>query len=157
MRLVRLFLFLLGAVVVAALAWGIYRTWRSEKSSNQAVFTGGSATLPTEGFYRGSVTGYTGSWQGKNIYDDGSGENVFAEADTTATRYPFILATGTGLRDKSLAVVILDYNQPGNPWWLKFIVDEMVATGPTTYLGKVHVRIAPKLVLTLGYFTLERQ
>ncbi len=157
MRLLRLFLFLLGAVIVAGLAWGMYRTWRSEKSSNQAVFTSGSATLPAEGFYRGTVTGYTGSWQGKNFYDDGGGENVFAEAARTATRYPFRLATGHGLRDKNLAVVILDYNQPSNPWWLKFIVDEIVATGPTTYLGKVHVRIAPKLVLTLGFFALERQ
>lgn len=163
-KIIKFLLGLLGLAVVAGVGFGIMRTMKSERSDNQAVFAAGQAVLPSPGFYRGTVTGYKGFWQGKFI-EEGSqrGSNVFLTKNAVteltkeeSRRYPFALHLAQGLRDSEHRVVVLDYNQPENPWWLRFIVDEMVQTSPTTYLGKVHVAITPNIVFTLGYFTLEQ-
>lgn len=152
-----LLLVLLGLAAFSIVAFGVLRTVKSEKSKNQAVFTSGQPlTIPAAGLYRGSVTGYTGSWQGKFFGEEGQGSNLFQENGREVRKYPFAFYQSQGLRDKNLEVIRLDYNQPGNPWWLRFIVDEIVADGPNTYLGKVHVRLMPSLVFTMGYFTLEK-
>lgn len=163
-KFIKLLLGLLGLAVVAGVGFGIMRTMKSERSANQQAFLGGRAIFPVPGFYKGTVTGYDGSWQGKFI-DEGSqrGANFFEDKDiltelpeNKSRRYPFALYPAKGLRDTELEVITLDYNQPGNPWWLRFITDEIVQTGSSTYLGKVHVKITPSIVFTLGYFTLEQ-
>jgi hypothetical protein len=136
----------------------------SERSDNQAIFTAGKAVLPAPGFYQGTVTGFKGSWRGKFIEEGGQrGANMFEETDTItglaenqSRRYPFAIYQSKGLRDAELDVLTLDYNQAGNPWWLRYVIDEIVQTSPTTYLGKLHIKITPKIVFTLGYFTLEQ-
>jgi hypothetical protein len=131
------------------------RTRKVETDARQAEFTKGAATLPEIGKYAGTSGEYHGSWQGKVIYENGRGDNLFNRDGQEVMAYPFAYYVDRGVRDKDIDVVVIDYNQPGNPFWLRFIRDEMVATSPTTYLGKVNVWILPKTYLSLGYFALE--
>ncbi len=129
-----------------------------ERKIEQASFTKGTADLSgLDGDYIGVAHGYSGSWQGKTIFKNKkSGINRFLYGEKLEQKYPFGLSIQKALRDTGKDVIVLNYNQPGNPWWLKYIVDEMVQTGPQEYLGKVHVKIAPDLVFTLGYFSLTK-
>ncbi|HLD25908.1 MAG TPA: hypothetical protein VJC05_02615 [Candidatus Andersenbacteria bacterium] len=145
-------------VLLAAVLFGVYRTVKSERSGNQEKFVRGTAdSASVDGDYIGNVPGLDVSWQGKTFNQaESSGINRFKEGDRVTTNYPFKTYVAKGLRDKDTDVIVLDYNQPGNPWWLRFIVDEMVSTAPNTYLGKVHIRALPRVVFTMGYFTLEK-
>lgn len=145
-------------LVSAALFLGYGRTYVVERQPEQAEFTKGVADLSElDGDYDGIAQGYSGSWQGKTIYkQEKSGINRFLYGEKLEQKYPFTLFTQKALRDSGKDVIVLDYNQPGNPWWLKYIVDEMVEVSPQHYLGKVHVRITPGLVFTLGYFSLTK-
>ncbi|MEX2055128.1 MAG: hypothetical protein WD972_03005, partial [Candidatus Andersenbacteria bacterium] len=87
--------------------------------------------------------------------DAASGINVFDDAGQRNERYPFKTYTAPGIRDEALQVLKIDYNIQGNPWWLKFILDEVVEVAPNTLLGKVHVHVG-SLAFTLSYFTLEK-
>lgn len=53
-------------------------------------------------------------------------------------------------------VLKIDYAIPANPFWLRFILDEIVETEPGKLLGKVHIHLLPDLNFTLGFFTLEK-
>lgn len=153
--LVRILIVLILLAVAAVVVWTQMRTWEMEKRPEQALFAGGAAKEPAVGKYKGSSGDYKGSWQGKVIQGEGKGANVFNRDGQESIKYPFAYSLGRGVRDKKLEVVVLDYNQPGNPWWLRFIRDEMVATGENQYLGKVHVWVLPNYYFTLGYFSLE--
>lgn len=152
---------LLVAIVFIAsmlLLLGYGRTYFVERQKEQAIFTNGSADMSAlDGEYKGVAYGYSGSWQGKTIFGSKkTGINRFLNDGVLANRYPFALSVRKALRDTGKDVIVLDYNQPENPWWLKYIVDEMVQTGPQQYLGKVHVQITPDIVFTLGYFSLAK-
>lgn len=164
LRLIKFVLGVLGLAIVVGVGFGIMRTMKSERSANQTIFLSGTAVLPAPGFYQGAATSYKGSWRGKFV-EEGSqrGANVFEETDSVTgesesqhRRYPFALYPAKGLRDGGLDVIVLDYNQAGNPWWLRYVTDEIVQTSPTTYLGKLHIKITPKIVFTMGYFTLQQ-
>ncbi len=137
-----------------AFLWGLMRTYKVEKDARQALFVAGTAKLPIPGKYAGAAGEYQGQWRGKVIHAEGRGENMFAGETGEELKYPFAYYVGPAMRDKNLEVIVLDYNQPGNPWWLKFIRDEMVATSENHYLGKVHVYVLPHIYLSLGYFEL---
>ncbi len=145
-------------LVSVALLLGYGRTYVVERQPEQAEFTKGVADLSAlDGEYSGVAHGYLGSWQGKTIFQDTkSGINRFLYGETIEQKYPFGLSLQKALRDANKDVIVLDYNQKGNPWWLKYIVDEMVEVGPQHYLGKVHARITSDLVFTLGYFSLTK-
>lgn len=147
-----------GLALVGSSLFGLWRTRKSEQSPNQERFLAGTAeTLSLDGDYQGTVTGYSGSWQGKAFTQtDNSGLNRFLENGEIVKKFPFKTYVAKGLRDVDLDVIKLDYNQPGNPWWLRFIVDEIVLVSPNTYLGKVYIRVVPGLVFSMGYFTLEK-
>ncbi len=151
-------LLLLLFLILAAASYGWWRTWKSERGATQAAFKAGVAEVAgLDGEYKGFVTGYTGSWQGKTLRSsDGRGINRFKEGEALTDKYPFAFYVAEGLRDRTQYVIRLDYNQPENPWWLRFVVDEMVQTAPDAYLGKVHLRLLPGVVFTLGYFTLTK-
>lgn len=149
-------LFLL--LLVAAIILGLYRTFKTERSENQEKFVLGTADIDSlDGDFRGKVRGYNGTWQGKTFSRaESSGINRFQGQGVLTPKYPFKTYVAKGLRDKAVDVVVLDYNQSGNPWWLKFIVDEVVSNAPNAYLGKIHIRLAPRIVFSIGYFTLEK-
>ncbi len=158
MKILQASLVVIILLILAALAWARWRTYKVEHNPNQTAFSHGTADTATlDGEYNGFVTNYKGNWQGKIfLKSNGSGINHFNENGGIGHKYPFKTAVGKGLRDSSLDVIKLDYNQPGNPWWLKYIFDEMVNTTPNTYLGKVHIRLAPGMVFSMGYFTLTK-
>jgi len=134
---------------------GTVQTYRVQHRPAQQQFTSGTvpALLPN-GFHQGNpFSGIGKHWQGK-VFDanNGTGINKFDDGE----RFVFKIYPATGLRDKQ-QVLKIDYNQPGNPLWLRFIVDEIVQTSPGHYLGKVHVRVIPGIVFTLTYFELTQK
>jgi len=156
--MVWLFIKLVLALVVIFILLGFGRTWQMEHSPAQQAFAKGIIPHPLpDGFLAGSVSGKT-SWLGKkfaaaqmrgiNVFDAGNG----AESE----RYPFVMSTGAGVRDAKMQVVKIDYEIPGNPFWLRRILDEVVEIAPGHYLGKLHVRIIPGIPFTLGYFDLKQ-
>lgn len=153
--ILRIVVLVILLILLAPLVWGLLRTRKVEGDLRQTTFSSGTATLPTAGKYAGSSGDYKGSWQGKVLYEQGRGENMFNREGREELAYPFTYSVGRGVRD-DIDVIVLDYNQPGNPWWLRFIRDEMVQTKENTYLGKVHVWIFPKTYLSLGYFELKK-
>jgi hypothetical protein len=144
---------LVGGLVLGVAA-GVVQTLRVERRPSQQTFRGGKAPKPLpEGFWRGSVTIQQGkNWRGK-VFDRAAqtGINRFADGE----RYPFKMYVAPGLRDRDLRVLRIDYNVPGNPWWLRLIVDEVVQTEPGHYLGKVHLAALPGLTFTATYFELN--
>ncbi len=116
-------------------------------------FANGKVPSPLpNGFYKGSVSFKT-SWQGKKFNAKNStGINLINDQE----KYPFKTYIGKGIADRNLDVLKIDYNIPQNPWYLRFILDEIVETSPGHYLGKVHIKLFPSLGLTLGFFRLEK-
>lgn len=148
-------LLIVPAVLLSALATGLYRNYQIEHSEYQQSFLQGSIPNPTpDGFYRGDEHSDMGkSWEGKTFdASQQTGINKFSDGD----RFRFKTSQARGLRDKNTKVLRIDYSQPGNPWWLRFITDEIVQTSPGHFLGKVHLRVIPGLPFTLMYFTLTK-
>ncbi len=146
-------------LVLVLLVLGWLRTYQLEHGPFQAQFEKGIANIATlDGEYVGVAHGYEGtSWKGKTLNRASHmGINRFVKEGVSSTAYPFQFSLRAGMRDQAMDVITLDYNQKENPWWLKYIVDEMVEVAPREYLGKVHVRLAPRVVFTLGYFTLSK-
>ena len=145
-------------IVLALLLVGAGRTWQMEHGGEQESFSKGVAPVPLpDGFYAGSVPGHTVLWLGKKFdAANQGGINVFDEAGKKNERYPFATSVGPGLRDATLQVVKIDYDIPGNPFWLRFILDEIVQIAPDHYLGKLHIRIIPGYPFTLAYFELKK-
>lgn len=154
MSIIGLLFFLFLIIVVLA----VLRTYQMEHGEMQEQFTKGTAAIALlDGDYNGIAHGYEGSWKGKTFTRaNHRGINRFVNDGVSSTNYPFAFSVGKGLRDTKKDVIVLDYNQAENPWWLKYIIDEMVEISPQTYLGKVHVKITPNIVFTLGYFTLSK-
>ncbi len=153
---------LLGCIIFLILLMfvlGMFRAYKMEHNAMQEQFQKGVANIATlDGEYNGVAHGYEGtSWKGKTLNrTNHMGINRFMKDGVASTNYPFQFSLRKGLRDKDMDVITLDYNQKENPWWLKYVVDEMVEVAPREYLGKVHLKIAPSIVVTLGYFTLSK-
>jgi hypothetical protein len=144
------------ATLLVCVAAGLYQTHKVERAANQAKFRGGRLPSPLpDGPYKGNAfTGLGKNWQGK-VFDRNKnvGINQFADGQ----RYSFRTYAAPGLRDQDIQVLRIDYNQSGNPLWLRFVVDEIVQTTPGHYLGKIHVKIIPGLPFSLGYFELTNK
>ncbi len=149
---------LLVIVVAGGLGYGYSRTLLSEGSPKQDAFVKGTLPSPVpDGFLHGSVDGVQVSWKGKKMQaKDRTGINVFAGENGDEERYPFKTAPAKGLHDQDLDVLRIDYDLPGNPFWLRRITDEIVQVERGHYLGKVHVRIVPGYPFTMGYFRLDQ-
>jgi hypothetical protein len=136
------------------------RMYMVQSAPEQKLFSGGKLpSTPPEGLYRGTVKGLDTSWIGKTFFSEKSGGiNNFRVKDSmeTVLKYPFKTYVGKGLVDRSIEVLKIDYDIPQNPFWLKFILDEIVETEPNKFLGKVHLRFMSGITFTLGYFTLEK-
>ncbi len=154
---VMLFKFFLGVVLVAlVLAW--LRTLQMHKEPNQIDFSNGSVPNPLpEGFYHGTA-GFNTSWIGKKFdAAKATGINVLRQKNgTEIEKYSFKTHAGNGLFDKTVFVLKIDYNIPENPFWIRWILDEMVQVAPNHYLGKMQLRIIPGLPFSLLYFELKK-
>lgn len=167
MRLWLIFFVLLAALIGTVLLLGWVRTMTVRRHPLQTLFLEGrTADIIPAGDYHGSVAHYNGSWRGKTFTPStNSGLNLLADQELSSQKqgsekmiqkYPFTTYYGPGLQDPSIQVIKIDYNRPDNPWWLRPILDEIVATGPDTFLGKVHLRLPGGLAFSLGYFKLSK-
>ena len=145
-------------IIVAFFALGYYRTYQMQHNALAEEFSKGSLPiLDLDGFYKGSANFPTGPWLGKSINKDTqSGVNILGTITGQSERFHFKTSTVTGLQDKNLQVVKLDYDLPGNSFIIKPVLDEVVETAPGKYLGKVHFRLPYIPPFTLAYFRLEK-
>jgi hypothetical protein len=153
--IIKLILLLLATSVALCL----FRTLQLEGSEKQQAFLKGTVpNPPLNGFYSGSVSGPKVSWLGKRFNaDTETGINMFANSVSgNKERFPFKTYTGKSVRGGKTDVLTIDYNLPENPFWLRFILDEIVEATPGQYLGKLHVLLIPGYPFTLAFFELAR-
>jgi hypothetical protein len=151
-----LFLLFLFVLVVAAIAAHL-RTQHLQTTAEQKLFSSGKIpeTLP-DGLYHGSADNYSGSWQGKKFdREKSTGINVFKKGDETHDQYAFKTSVGKGVKD-DISVIKIDYNIPENPWYLRFVLDEIVETEKDTYLGKLNLQLPFGIHFTLAFFSLKK-
>ncbi len=150
--IIALVLIILGILILI----GIWRTWKVQSNPLQREFLKGKVPSNMDGFYKGTVSGLKTNWQGKKFdASKSAGINIFKEPDGNHGQYPFKTYIGKGLQDK-MDVLKIDYSDNSQPWWLRFILDELVETSSGKYLGKVHLQILPGIGFSLGYFKLEK-
>lgn len=153
------FLFKIALIVLIIVYIGLFlRTWQLQHTAQTDVFLKGTVPSPTpEGLYNGSVPGYpTLSWLGKKFNaKDHTGINLFQEGNKQIEKYPFKTTVGKGLQDKNLDVLKIDYDISENPFWLRWIVDEVVQVAPGSYLGKLNLRL-PGYTGAVLYFELKK-
>ena len=160
MKLILLILFsFLLILLFVVIFFGLIRTLYVQNNANQKEFLSGRVpkNMP-HGFYKGSIGNIKVPWLGKRFDSKKSmGINRFAdEKGKTGEKYPFTTYVGDGIQDKNFKVLKIDYAVNKSPWWIKYILDEVVETASGRYLGKVHVTILPGIPLTLGYFRLAK-
>jgi hypothetical protein len=155
-RLLRIVAAAILLVLLAGVAVLIWRDIKTKRTPNHALFRQGTIPQPLpDGDYEGHVTGYSGDWIGKTFdARHSTGKNRFKSGQGVELRYPFKTVVGPGLADPN-AVVKIDYDIPGNPLWLRRILDEIVQVGPNHYLGKIHLRLGP-IHVAVGYFELKK-
>lgn len=164
LTLLKFFLVLL--LVSLVLLW--LRTLQMKKEPNQHDFSHGSVPSPKpDGFYQGHA-GFDSRWVGKKFNAENStGINVFKSkskdepasaqgSGVAKEKYPFVTSVGTGLFDEKLFVLKIDYNIKGNPFWIRWILDEIVQVAPNEYLGKMHIRLIPGFPFSVLYFELKK-
>jgi hypothetical protein len=143
------------ALVGLVLLW--LRSWQVQRDPRQNEFLQGTVPNPKpDGLYQGGAR-FLGSWRGKtfnaaentgiNRFDDGKG-NI-------AEKYVFTTFEADALLDRK-KVLKINYRLPQNPWWARFIEDELVQTGEGQYLGKLLLKIIPGFPFAALYFTLKK-
>lgn len=146
-------LILLVVLALVFLAARLYFSYRTSRRPEFGRFA--QSPAPTE-LPNGSYIGHAGSqgnWLGKSFDAQAStGINRFSNGE----RYRFHMYLGHSLTNRSQPVLVIDYNEAGNPWWLRLVVDEVVSTGPGQLLGKIQINVVPRLPFTVGYFTLQK-
>lgn len=148
-------LIVLLAVFITPSALLFYRSQRVENSTIQKTnFSTGIFPSPLpEGSYIGSIQALETSWKGKTFdASSSSGINIIGEKEV----YPFKTFKAKSLTNSNLDVLRLDYNLPQNPFWLRFITDEIVQHTLSKLTGKVYLNLIPDYPLSLGFFKLEK-
>src|SRR3990167_3901309 len=165
--------FIILLAIALLLLW--LRTFQMKKEPNQQEFLLGKLPNPRpDGFYRGDV-GFKTSWVGKtfnaenltgiNVFEGKKKSffaSIFAHSFENQTvkiekeKYPFKTYVSNGLFDQHLLVLKIDYNVKSNPFWIKWVLDEIVEVAPNTFLGKAHLRIIPGFPFSVLYFELKR-
>ncbi len=141
-------------LVTLIVAIATYFNYRTSNNINQAKFDSGTiSNKQLDGFYEGkNFDGLGERWLGKTFDGDTkTGINTFSDEE----KYEFKVYQAQGLRDNR-TVIRLDYSSKNNPFWMRFIKDEMVEVSPNNYLGKVTFDIVPGLPFTVTYFELTK-
>ncbi|MBX4200996.1 hypothetical protein KW786_02600 [Candidatus Parcubacteria bacterium] len=168
--LVFLFLKFLLSLVLILFIFALFWTWRMQKDARNRLFVNGTVPSPApDGLHQGIFLGHHTSWRGKKFNaQDSTGINLFEEktggqvspsaqgSGGTKEKYPFKTYIAKGLQEKNLDVMKIDYDVPANPFWLSFIMDEIVQIAPGSYLGKMHIKLIPGLPFTVLYFELKK-
>lgn len=145
-------------LTVAVLGYGFYRTWKTGTYAEYSEFKSGTAPeIFPDGPWNGRAEELGDiSWKGKKFLGNGRGINVFEKSGTKTEAYPFAHTVTDSIGMSGMKILKLDYNQPTNPWWLTFIVDEMVSVGQNQFLGIVYIKLIPGFPFRMGYFRLTK-
>jgi len=147
----------LGTLILLLVILGLAQSLMLRQSSDQRAFERGKVPTGLGGAYRGTARIPTFGWKGKKfIMATQTGINLFEKNGAVREVYPFRTWTGKGLTDHDTDVLKIDYNLPTNPFWLRWVLDELVEVAPGKYLGKAMVKIIPGLPFTVVFFRLER-
>lgn len=147
------------SVALLGCVYGFYRTWKTGTYPEYREFLSGSVpvALPSEGLWNGSAAELGDiSWKGKKVLVGARGINVFRKNGVTSEAYPFALLITDSIGFPGKKILRLDYDQKENPFWLRFIADEMVSVGQDKYLGIVYITLIPGTPFRMGYFRLEK-
>lgn len=144
-------------LVVLILIVGFYRTWRTNSSPDQKIFTDSEPLNPApSGYYSLSIGDYSGFWKAKIFVSSrDEGVNVLHRYGKDEERYPFRTYLSKGIHEPELEVLKVDYNMPGNSFWLKPFLEEIVKTGEGEYLGKMSYQFLPGFPFALGFYHLR--
>ena len=157
MNLLWIFIFISVFPLIIVLI-GTLRTFQVSHGPQHLAFLRGQVpvALP-DGFYRGSVGGRHGKWQGKEFsVATARGVNLFkTKGGGMQGNYPFKFYVGKGIQEHSLDVIKIDYDLPENDFWIRPILDEIVQIAPDVYLGKLYYRLNAHTYFALGYFELQ--
>ncbi|MGH9851771.1 MAG: hypothetical protein ACREBD_18195 [Blastocatellia bacterium] len=171
----------IAIAIVGVAVLGLLITSLVEHSPYQKMFVEGRAPDPApDGFHPGKahvLFDKKTPWLGKQFDRQASvGFNIFTplgarilkfasplyqkfsvneEGNTRA--YYFKTCIGKGKKDADTDVFKLDYDMPENPFWIRAILDEVVAIAPRQYLGKIHLKVLPGFYVSIGYFGLREQ
>lgn len=156
MPILKIIAIIILILIALAIIIGIIITAKTESAAEQAQFIKGTLPDPLpDGFWPGETKLSKGSWQGKKFNAAAkTGVNVFG-ADHKE-RAPFTMSTGPAIGDKNLQVLKIDYNRPGNPWYLRPALDEVVQVSPGKLLGKIYYRL-PGVSVAIGFFNQSKE
>jgi hypothetical protein len=152
---------LIGILVTAFLGYvivGFLFTSSANAKPEAAEFAAGTFPDPLpSGDLNGTAEGQ-GAWVGKSFDSEaGAGINRFNNGGTIDRNVEFKTYSAKGLTNPSQDVLRLDYNLAQNPFYVRFVQDELVQVAPGKYLGKIHLQVLPFIPFTVGYFRLEVQ
>lgn len=120
-----------------------------ESRAENKMFIAGTLPTPTlNGIYKGSYGGT--NWKGKE-FDANNHTGINIVGDTK--QFSFETSDSKSLHNNQ-QVLKLNYNIAPNPWWLRFVVDEITQTSPGKYQGKVYIQFVPGLAMAITYFNL---
>lgn len=158
------FNFLVLAILLTPLWYGIYRNHLTQNDDRNLQFVSGKLpenispdSIGINGVLKGSVNDFQTNWIGKKFDSKTqTGINRFQDKDNVSERFPFKTYFGKDASTGKVDVLKIDYNIPENPFWLRFILDEIVEVEDGKYLGKVYINLIPGFPLAIGYFNLEK-
>jgi hypothetical protein len=158
----RWFMLLGGGLLALPVAVILYFTQRTARDPQQEGFADGKTPDPLpEGTYRGTVPGYerlAAGWLGKRFNGaTARGLNLVRDGDGVREAFPFRTYLTPGLDSPDREVLRVDYDLPGNPFWLRVCADELVQREPGQYLGKSYVRLLPGRPFGMLYFGLQKE
>ena len=159
MNLLWVFIFISVSPIIILLI-GVARTFQVGHGPQHLAFLRGQVpTALPNGFYRGSVGGRHGRWQGKSFsVATARGINIFATKEGGVREsQPFKFYVGKGIQQHSLDVIKIDYDLPENDLWIRPLLDEIVQIAPDMYLGKLYYRLNAHTYFALGYFELQAE
>ncbi len=153
-RVLSVILVVLAVIYAVVWVYLLVRTNQNESSTEQTVFASGTFPNPLpNGFYKGTVAGYSGNWKGKTFdAAKATGINTFGNDQI----YPFKTYQSVGLRDSKTQALNVDYNIKENPFWLRFLVDEITQVSTGHYQGKIMAHWIFGSSFTIGYFQLAQ-
>jgi len=158
----KIILFICLLLLSSIFGWAYYSNQTTNTLPQQQVFVENSYfsnSLPY-GDYTGETTAwFAGAWEGKRFsQEQDTGVNIYKNplSPYEDLRYPFTIREGTSLENQDKKVIVLDYNVPENPYWIRFLREEMVELEDGTYVGKTLYVIVQQYPIAISFFTLRK-
>jgi hypothetical protein len=121
------------------------------------AFAAGSFPAPLpRGYYHEPIPAGRTSWSGKTFLVTGmKGTDGRRSDGTDVVTASFSLRKAPQIGNAEKDALVLDFNVPGTPPWLRPELDELVETTPDAFLVKRYYRLPGKM-LYMGYQSLVR-